>query len=98
MTNEEFQQIVLKKLETLETGQESLAIGQKNLEDRQKALEDRQKNLETGQKALEDRQKNLETGQEEINEKIDTLIEDLNTVEIVTSKNWNDIAKLKSVK
>lgn len=56
MTNEEFQQIVLKKLET------------------------------------------LETGQEEVNAKIDTLTEDLNTVEIVTSKNWNDIAKLKSVK
>jgi len=91
MTNEEFQQIVLKKLETLETGQ--------------KALEDRQKNLEIGQeeikkdlKAVIEQTANLTEFREEINEKIDTLIEDLNTVEIVTSKNWNDIAKLKSVK
>lgn len=91
MTNEEFQQIVLKKLETLETGQ--------------KALEDRQKNLEIGQeeikkdlKAIIEQTANLTEFREEINEKIDTLIEDLNTVEIVTSKNWNDIAKLKSVK
>lgn len=78
MTNEEFQQIVLKKLETLETGQESLAIGQKNLEDRQKALEDRQKNLETGQeeikkdlKAVIEQTANLTEFREEINEKID---------------------------
>ncbi|MBW4829262.1 MAG: hypothetical protein KZY61_08910 [Clostridiaceae bacterium] len=41
MTNEKFQQIVLKKLEILETGQKNLAISQKNLETGQKALEDR---------------------------------------------------------
>lgn len=34
----------------------------------------------------------------EINNKVDKLTEELNTIEIVTSKNWNDIAKLKSVK
>lgn len=94
MTNEKFQQIVLKKLEILETGQKNLAISQKNLETGQKALEDRQKNLEIGQgeikkdlKAVIEQTSNLTEFREEINGKIDTLIEDLNTVEIVTSKN-----------
>lgn len=34
----------------------------------------------------------------ELSEKIDELRKDLNAVEVVTSKNWNDIAKLKSIK
>lgn len=34
----------------------------------------------------------------ELNAKIDELRKDLNAVEIVTSKNWNDIANLKAVK
>lgn len=34
----------------------------------------------------------------QLNEKIDELRKDLNAVEIVTSKNWNDIAQLKAVK
>lgn len=34
----------------------------------------------------------------EVNAKLDTIQGDLNTVEVVTSKNWNDIAKLKAVK
>lgn len=34
----------------------------------------------------------------EIVTQIETLREDLNSIEVITSKNWNDIAKLKSVK
>lgn len=98
MTNEEFQQIVLKKLETLETGQKNLAIGQKNLEERQKNFETGQEEIKKDLKAVIEQTANLTEFREEINGKIDTLIEDLNTVEIMTSKNWNDIAKLKSVK
>ena len=30
--------------------------------------------------------------------KIDNMQKDLNTMELVTSKNWNDIAQLKAIK
>lgn len=34
----------------------------------------------------------------EVINKIDSMQKDLNAMEIVTSKNWNDIAQLKAVK
>jgi len=34
----------------------------------------------------------------EVINKINNMQKDLNTMELVTSKNWNDIAQLKSVK
>lgn len=34
----------------------------------------------------------------EVMNKIDNMQKDLNTMELVTSKNWNDIAQLKAVK
>ncbi|HFL3644437.1 TPA: hypothetical protein ACG3QM_004086, partial [Clostridioides difficile] len=41
--------------------------------------------------------RNME-GITEANEKIDALKSDINFVEMATSKNWNEITKLKSVK
>ncbi|HEK8846188.1 TPA: hypothetical protein ACG3JU_002504 [Clostridioides difficile] len=41
--------------------------------------------------------RNME-GITEVGEKIDTLKNDMNFVEMATSKNWNEIAKLKSIK
>lgn len=34
----------------------------------------------------------------EVVNKIDNMQKDLNTMELVTSKNWNDIAQLKAIK
>ncbi|NOW87972.1 archaellum component FlaC [Clostridium beijerinckii] len=34
----------------------------------------------------------------EVINRLDNMQKDLNTMELVTSKNWNDIAQLKSVK
>ena len=34
----------------------------------------------------------------EVLNKIDNMQKDLNTMELVTSKNWNDIAQLKAIK
>lgn len=34
----------------------------------------------------------------EVINKLDNMQKDLNTMELVTSKNWNDIAQLKAVK
>jgi hypothetical protein len=82
MTNEEFQRLVLQKLDNLELGQKSLEEGQNRLEKRQKSLElgqrnleQRQKNLELGQKNLEERQKNLELETKEISKKLDAVVE-----------------------
>ena len=74
MTNEEFQRIVIEKLENLEVGQKNLETRQKNLEEGQKNLETRQVSLEAGQKNLETRQKSLEEGQEEIISKLNCVI------------------------
>ncbi|MCC0642384.1 MULTISPECIES: hypothetical protein [Clostridioides] len=41
--------------------------------------------------------RNME-GITEASEKIDSLKSDINFVEIATSKNWNEIAKLKAIK
>ena len=71
MTNEEFQRLVLKKLEKLD----SLEAGQKNLESRLGSLETGQKNLESRLGSLETGQKNLELKYEEISKKLDSVIE-----------------------
>lgn len=82
MTTEEFQRLVLEKLESLENGQKNLESGQKNLQERIINLEEGQRNLELGQKNLEERQKSLELGQKglekgqkEIIIKLDGVIE-----------------------
>ena len=133
MTNEEFQRIVLQKLDNLEEGQrrleerqQRLEEGQQRLEERQQRLEERQQRLEERQQRLEERQEALEGGQrrleervsnlertvnaiyeqtailtefrEEVNQKFDGMLAQINTLEIVTSKNWNDIARLKAAK
>lgn len=84
MTNEEFQILVLEKLENLEVGQKNLAEGQKDIKKDIKSIIDQTAGL------IEFRY--------EINEKVDKLTEEISTMEIVTSKNWNDIAKLKAAR
>lgn len=68
MTNEEFQRLVLEKLDSLDEGQ-------KNLEKRIINLEAGQMKLEIGQKNLETGQMNLEIGQKQIIIKLDGVIE-----------------------
>mgnify|MGYP000869333880 FL=1 len=41
---------------------------------------------------------NLTEFRVEMNTKLNKVIKDVGTVEIVTSKNWNDLAWMKSVK
>lgn len=40
----------------------------------------------------------IELAVKDISENVQNLKNDFNTVEVITSKNWNDIAKLKAVK
>ena len=112
MTNEEFQKIVLEKLGNLED--KVVGIGNKvvGLEDKVVGLEDKVVdlgnkvvNLEKGQeeikkdvKSIIEQTANLSEFRYEINTKVDKLTEEFNTIEIVTAKNWNDIAKLKAAR
>ena len=112
MTNEEFQKIVLEKLGNLED--KVVGIGNKvvGLEDKVVSLEDKVVdlgnkvvNLEKGQeeikkdvKSIIEQTANLSEFRYEINTKVDKLTEEFNTIEIVTAKNWNDIAKLKAAR
>ena len=91
MTNEEFQKTVLEQLRKLNE-----KVG--NLEQGQMKLEQGQEEIRKDLKAVVEQTADLTEFREEINAKVDKVIEELSTIEIVTSKNWNDIAKLKSIK
>ncbi len=84
MTNEEFQKIVLEKLG--------------NLEDKVGNLEKGQEEIKKDIKAIIEQTADLTEFRQEINEKVDKLAGELSTMEIITSKNWNDIAKLKAAR
>ena len=96
----------------LEERQTKLEEGQVRLEERQVRLEERQTKLEEGQVRLEEGQEEIKRDlkaiceqtadltefREEINVKIDKLTEDFSTIEMVTSKNWSDIVRLKAAR
>lgn len=86
MTSEEFQRLVLEKLE--------------NLDDKVKNLEQGQKDIKKDLESIIERTADLSESEfrSEINEKMDKLAEELNMIEIVTSKNWNEITRLKAAK
>lgn len=98
MSNEEFQKIVLEELRKLNEKVGNLEQGQVKLEQGQVKLEQGQEKIRKDLKAVIEQTADLTEFRGEINTKIDKIIEELNTIEIVTSKNWNDIAKLKSIK
>ena len=76
------------RLNALETDVKSLQEGQGRIESKLDALDDKVGNFEplNAKRHIE------------IADKIDKLSANLNVVEAVTSKNWNDIALLKIVK
>ena len=99
-------QVRLEERQTkLEEGQVRLEERQTKLEERQAKLEERQIKLEEGQeeikrdlKAICEQTADLTEFREEINVKIDKLTEDFSTIEMVTSKNWSDIVRLKAAR
>lgn len=95
MTNEEFQRLVLEKLGSLENTFEERFD---NIEERLTNLEEGQKEIKKDIKSIIEQTVDLSEFRYEINEKVDKLAEEFNTMEIVTSKNWNDIAKLKAAR
>ena len=91
MSNEEFQKIVLEEL-----GKLNEKIG--NLEQGQASLMQGQEAIRKDLKAVIEQTADLTEFRVEINAKVDKLINDVRSIEIITSKNWNDIALLKAVK
>lgn len=84
MTNEEFQKIVIEKLGSIE--------------DKVVSLEKGQQEMKEDIKSIIEQTASLSELRYEINGKVDKLSEEFNTIEIVASKNWNDIAKLKAAR
>lgn len=76
------------QVKELKTGQEKLEIGQEK-------LGKGQKEIKTLIEELDPKNANRHL---ELKESIDGLRKDLTNVEIITSSNWNEIAKLKNVK
>ena len=80
MTNEEFQNIVLEKLEKLEGD-----VG---------GLKDSQRKLEDGQRKLEDGQRKLEDGQREIRKELNYVWDDIKRIESRLEKQEIKIRKI----
>ena len=105
MTNEEFQKIVLGKLGSIEDkviGLEDkvVSLGDKiiSLEKGQEEIKKEQQEMKKDIKSIIEQTASLSEFRYEINGKVDKLSEEFNTIEIVTAKNWNDIAKLKAAR
>lgn len=101
LSNELLQQL-LNEVKSINTKVLSIEETQKQIQLDIKTLKTDVKELKQGQQEIKDHFIQLDTKNadrhREINHKIDNLSKDISTVEIVTSKNWNDIAHLKSIK
>ena len=91
MTNEEFQKIVIEKLGNLEKEQQEI---KKDITEIKAEQQEMKKDI----KSIIEQTASLSEFRYEINGKVDKLSEEFNTIEIVTSKNWSDIAKLKAAR
>ncbi|MCR1900194.1 hypothetical protein NSA47_14600 [Irregularibacter muris] len=93
---------ILELLKEMQKDIKDLKVGQGRLEEGQHRLETGQSKLEEGQQKIRMLLEELEPKNAnrhlELKESIKELRKDVNNVEIITSSNWNDIAKLKSIK
>ncbi|TCO78764.1 hypothetical protein [Marinisporobacter balticus] len=94
--------LILEKLDSMDLEIKTINHRLEKLEQGQAKLEQGQAKLEQGQQEIKDHLTQLDIKNADrhrnINHKIDNLSKDLSSVEIITSKNWNDIALLKAVK
>lgn len=98
MSNEEFQRIVLEKLGNIENKIENLDKRVGNLEKGQEEIKMEQLEMKKEIKSIIEQTAGLIEFRYELNGKIDQLSNDINSVEIITSQNWNDIARLKAAR
>ena len=98
MTNEEFQRLVLEKLDKLEAGQNKLEAGQNKLEAGQSNLEARQKEILIKLDAVIEQTADLTEFRYEVKSELADIKNNISRIEIATADNWSDIARLKSVR
>lgn len=87
--------LISKMYSEMQEGFKGINVKIDSIEKDVKELKEGQKNIENLILELDPKNANRHL---EITEQIEELKKDLNAVEIVTSKNWNDIAKIKAVK
>ena len=95
---EEGQMNLKERQMNLEKGQMNLEKGQEEIRRDQEQIRRDQEEIKRDIKAIIEQTAELTEFRYEINDKIDKLAEEFYTMEIVTSKNWNDIAKLKAAR
>ena len=93
------------RFDNLETRFDGLEAKVDSLETRFDGLETKVDRLEIGQgeikreiRVITEQTVELSEFRFEVNEKLDRLTDEFNTMEIITSKNWTDIAKLKAAR
>lgn len=91
MSTEEFQRIVLEELKSLKNGQEEM-------KQEQQEMKKEQQEMKNDLKAVIEQTANLTEFKQEANYKLDTMLDKINTLEMIVSQNWNDIAKLKAAR
>jgi peptidoglycan hydrolase CwlO-like protein len=94
MTNEDFQSLVLEKLEILDNGQKSLEGGQKDLVDAQKSIEAGQKKLDERHISLENSLKKLESRQTSLENRQLKSEEDMMYIRTRQDETYNIVAAI----
>lgn len=88
MNTEEFQKIVLEELRGLKEGQEEI-------KKEQQEMKKEQQEIKRDLKAVIEQTANLTEFKQEINDTVAKMTYNLNIIELVVSKNWNDITGSK---
>ena len=96
---------ILDILKGMQNDMKSMQNDMKSMQNDIKSMNERLIGLETGQQRIEkkldsvyEQTADLTEFRTETKQGIDNIQKDLNTMELVTSKNWNDIAQLKAIK
>ncbi|MGO1470252.1 MAG: hypothetical protein ACTHW2_09555 [Tissierella sp.] len=112
MSAEEFQSIVLEELKALREGQDEIKVEQQAMKKEQQEMKLEQKEMKKEQQIMKLEQQEMkrdlkavieQTAQltefkEEVNNKIDTMIDEINTLAMIVSKNWQDITKIRAAR
>ena len=94
MTNEEFQKLVLKKLEKLDSLEES----QKDLQESQDDLIIKVENMDKKIDGVVEQTAHLTEFKNQVRKELEYIKRSVSKIEIIRADNWSDIARLKAAK
>lgn len=98
MTNEEFQRLILEKLGNLEEEVSEIKEEVLEIKEEVSGIKKDQVEIRKSLQATVDQTAELSEFRSEVNEKLDSLQQDIHAMEIITSKNWSDIAIMKAAR